>query len=377
MCPLVSSASLLSRVPTLTCRIPSALCGLYGIRPSFGRLPYVGAANSMPGQNSIPSVCGPLSGSASSLKLMLKSVLSQQPWLYDPAVVELPWREDQATPPSKVTIGLYLSDGIVAPLPPVRRAFETVKAALTKSGVELIEWQPPSHGVATELARVAFLADGGTDIFHHIGLSGEPLNWRVAELYGNEATTPMPADKLYEYNLELFQFRRDYMDYWNSTAALTASGRPVDAILTPVLPCAGIEFKKAAYIGYTPWVNTLDYTSAVFPVTKVDPAVDVLEEGYTGLNELDTRIHNECRCSVGLMQFLCLWLFLTSARRPRHPGRRARRPPAGRPASAGGEDPRPDGDDCRPPGQGVDNCGLDCGTSKTERRGPEQQTSVL
>ncbi len=39
-------------------RIPAAFNGLYGIRPSSGRLPYEGMANSMDGQNSILSVVG-------------------------------------------------------------------------------------------------------------------------------------------------------------------------------------------------------------------------------------------------------------------------------------------------------------------------------
>src|ERR1700761_7060454 len=97
------------------CRIPSAFNGLYGIRPSFGRLPYVGAANSMPGQNTIPSVCGPLATTSGALKLMLKSTLSQKPWLHDPAVVDMPWREELAslssTDGAKLAFGFYPSDG--------------------------------------------------------------------------------------------------------------------------------------------------------------------------------------------------------------------------------------------------------------------------
>ncbi|KJR81677.1 amidase [Sporothrix schenckii 1099-18] len=283
-------------------RIPSAFNGLYGIRPSFGRLPYAGAANSMPGQNSVPSVCGPLAGSAATLKLVLKSVLAQQPWLYDPAIVELPWRDNLAAalPATAaelgqvLTFGLWEGDDQVAPTPPVKRAFATVKALIETLGHQTIEWTPPSHTRATELAMQAFIADGGIDIHYHIGLSGEPLQWRVAELYGTAPKAPTTADQLFDGNLELFQYRRDYMDYWNSTAALTKSGRPVDAILAPVAPGAAVELdNKNFHVGYTPWVNTLDYTAAVFPVTRVDPAIDVVEKDYTPLNDLDKAIHEE------------------------------------------------------------------------------------
>jgi amidase len=136
--------------------MPAAFNGLYGIRPSFGRLPYLGAANSMPGQNTIPSVCGPLASSARALKLMFRSTLAQQPWLHDPAVVEMPWREDiVVNPPAnggKLCFGLFASDDVVAPLPPVKRALEIVKDLIRKMGHEIIEWAPPSHQRAMEIA---------------------------------------------------------------------------------------------------------------------------------------------------------------------------------------------------------------------------------
>lgn len=46
-------------------------------------------------------------------------------------------------------------------------------------------------------------------------------------------------------------------------------------------------------------MNTLDYTAAVFPVTKVDPAIDLVEEDYTPLNDLDKAIHEECKSASG------------------------------------------------------------------------------
>lgn len=46
-------------------RIPAAFNFLYGIRPSHGRVPYGGMANSMAGQETVHSVVGPLGHSAS------------------------------------------------------------------------------------------------------------------------------------------------------------------------------------------------------------------------------------------------------------------------------------------------------------------------
>ena len=63
-------------------RIPAAFNGLFGIRPSSGRLPYEGMANSMDGQNSVLSVVGPIATTARSVKLAVQAILSQSPHLY-------------------------------------------------------------------------------------------------------------------------------------------------------------------------------------------------------------------------------------------------------------------------------------------------------
>ena len=126
-------------------RIPAAFNGLYGIRPSVGRLPYEGMANSMDGQNSVLSVVGPLSHSAASLRLMFKSLLSQQPWLHDPLVHEIPWRDEleqqvidlvasTQSGTDKLAFGVLKHDGVVTPHPPVRRAMDIVVKTLEKLG---------------------------------------------------------------------------------------------------------------------------------------------------------------------------------------------------------------------------------------------------
>lgn len=126
-------------------RIPAAFNGLYGIRPSAGRLPYEGMANSMDGQNSVLSVVGPLSHSAASLRLMCKAILSQEPWLHDPLVHEIPWRDEQEqqvidliasakTGGTKLAFGIMKHDGTVTPHPPVQRAMDIVVKTLEKLG---------------------------------------------------------------------------------------------------------------------------------------------------------------------------------------------------------------------------------------------------
>lgn len=106
-------------------RIPSAFNFLYGLRPSHGRLPYAGMANSMEGQETIHSVCGPLCHSIQDMKLFVTSVLAEKPWNHDSKVVPLPWRqteEDEVKAKIKsgdLVLGFYNCDGNVSLISPL------------------------------------------------------------------------------------------------------------------------------------------------------------------------------------------------------------------------------------------------------------------
>ena len=43
-----------------------------------------------------------------------------------------------------------------------------------------------------------------------------------------------------------------------------------------------------------PWVNTLDYTAVVVPISKVDSNIDKAEKDYHPLNEKDRLIWEQC-----------------------------------------------------------------------------------
>lgn len=65
----------------------------------------------------------------------------------------------------------------------------------------------------------------------------------------------------------------------------------VDVILCPVGPGAAPPLDCARYWGYTSQWNILDYPALVFPVTKVDTAVDKIDESYKPRNEKDEYNH--------------------------------------------------------------------------------------
>ncbi|MCJ1303695.1 Acetamidase [Hypocenomyce scalaris] len=282
-------------------RIPAAFNGLYGIRPSVGRLPYEGMANSMDGQNSVLSVVGPLSHSAASLRLMFKSLLSQQPWLHDPLVLEIPWRDEleqqvidlvasTKSGTNKLAFGILKHDGVVTPHPPVRRAMDIVVKTLEKLGHKTIEWKPPSHKHGNDICHTTWSYDGGANVHSDFALSGEPVAEQVSQSYGTEPIDEASASKIARTNVEKREYQKEYMEYWNSTRDLTGTGRPADAFIMPLAPFAAARPKAYSYYGYSTVINTLDYTSCVIPVTIADKSIDELDKGFKPANAEDKRV---------------------------------------------------------------------------------------
>ena len=117
------------------------MTGIYGFRPSYHRIPYEGSANSLEGQDSLPSVLGPLSTDLSGIKLFMQVVISHKPWLKDPRALRKHWNEDEYRLTEhgggkKLTFGILWHDGLIVPQPPVIRALEMTKDAVIAAGHE-------------------------------------------------------------------------------------------------------------------------------------------------------------------------------------------------------------------------------------------------
>lgn len=123
---------------------PCAYNGLFGLRPSNGRIPYYRMLNSCEGQEIIPSVVGPMTHSAKSLELITKTVVDSQPWLKDPQCLPIPWREEEANGIKngrKLRIGIMHWDNVILPQPPIRKALKDVEEKLKAAGHEIVEWK--------------------------------------------------------------------------------------------------------------------------------------------------------------------------------------------------------------------------------------------
>ena len=190
----------------------------------------------MMGQEVLPSVLGPISVSLDGLSVFLKAVLAGQPWRLDPLALRLPWNEGEyqlashGGPTAKLVFALQWDDGHVKPHAPYARALQMTKDALIKAGHEVVEWVPYKSGEGYEILTELYFADGLEDVNASCALSGEPL---ITPLAPKEPKS-LSTFEYWQLTRRRNAYIKGHLDHWEATKEVTGTGRPVDAIISPV-----------------------------------------------------------------------------------------------------------------------------------------------
>ncbi|KAF2728866.1 amidase signature enzyme [Polyplosphaeria fusca] len=272
-------------------RIPSHMLGLYGLKPSSTRLPYSGVSVSTEGQEHVPSVIGPMARNVQSLVAATKAIVDSAPWLLDPKCNPLSWRSDvfndvQSRP---LVVALMLDDGVVKPHPPVSRVVEEVAEKLRTAGHELVTWRPGTlHQECIDIMDRFYTVDGGEDIRRDVQAGGEPFIPHVENLVNRGK--PISVYQYWQLNKEKVAAQKRFLDLWNSTTS-TATGKPIDVLLTPVMPHTALPHRKCRWVGYTKIFNFVDYSAVVIPGGRVSKTLDSAStadmSSYKPRNDLD------------------------------------------------------------------------------------------
>ncbi|KAJ7259576.1 general amidase [Mycena haematopus] len=290
-------------------RIPSSFCGLYTLRPCYGRLPYSGAMNALEGQESISSVLGPMANSLSGVKIFTKAILDAKPWLKDPLVLRKGWDEDEYRLVNhgnggQLCFAIMWDNGVVKPHPPLHRAMKLAKQALEAAGHKVIDWEPHRHLEIYKNAETIFAADGGHDYRqqcdgfepliqtmspstdkHEFALDEPLVKGLVGEPYHRT------AHELWQLHTEKRELRKSHLDHWRATVSRTGTGRPVDAIIAPAVAYTAVPHGLNTDSFYTTLCNALDYACTVFPVTIVDSDIDDPHPPHRFYNHEDEHIY--------------------------------------------------------------------------------------
>jgi len=150
-------------------RNPAHCCGICGIMPTPGRVPYEGAFDPNNREDGIKSVAGPLARSVDDLALALRVLAADA---IEPRTVEM----------QQLRVGFYVHNGIFAASPALRRAVNEAQAALAALGVAVEAFEPPRPSEAFRIYLAMLGSDGAA--LQGDALRGSKRDPRVNMLIG-------------------------------------------------------------------------------------------------------------------------------------------------------------------------------------------------
>lgn len=243
-------------------RIPAMCNGLYGIKPSAQRVPYVGqesGAREGASKIGLTASAGPIAISMRDCELFLRGVSNARPWDRDPSLAYGLW-DEQGSMQEKPLLGVLRTDGVVSPLPPINKILDETVAALRTSGVEVIEISAPAFKKTQSLANKFFGVEGGNTVFDLLESTGEPLiNWLSNRMRRGKI---MPTDRLIDIQAQRTELETEMLKIWRDPK----TGRKVDAVICPVAPHPVPPIDRWNGVGYTSSFVLTDYPAGTLPV---------------------------------------------------------------------------------------------------------------
>ena len=159
-------------------RIPAHFCGIFGFKPTPGRLTYKGvipaSSRDEIGESHIASTIGPLARCTDDLVLVVRALLQERAWLDDPQLARQPWREERFTDKKRLTIGYYTNDNWFTPAPACIRAVNEAAEVLRQLGHTVVPYTPIDVPEAVRLFNSMVGADNNRHFLEV--LEGEAIN---------------------------------------------------------------------------------------------------------------------------------------------------------------------------------------------------------
>ncbi|KIL93642.1 amidase [Fusarium avenaceum] len=255
-------------------RAPSMLNGIFGFKPTAGRMPWAKQQNLIPkGWASILPTLGPMGHSARDLTLFTKTVIQSRPWLRDATALAIPWHD--APKKKSLTIGLWLGDPAFPVSPPITRALTAAREKLKQAGHDIKVLQSaPAVLPGTQITMRSFSLDFEGVVFKYLAAAEE------APIPDLAATAPQQwlpeghvADlkEVWNVNAAVQDYREEWMKVWRDG--------DLDVLLCPASRTTAVPHGQFGPVYYTMLWNLLDFPSSVIPLGKADASLDS-KDGY-------------------------------------------------------------------------------------------------
>jgi fatty acid amide hydrolase len=243
-------------------RHPAHSCGIFGLKPTSGRLTTAGTAEDRiyEGQEGVLNQPGPIARRVADLELALE-------------VLCRPSREATFLPPlplgdrvdvRSLRVGICADNGLFRPSPAIRRAVVEAGRELEGDGMHVEEFALPRPRAAWRIYNDLFLADGHASLRRFVGDS--ELDPRVERAL-RTTTEPMPASRYLELIAARNAYRVEFVEALDE--------HDLHAILCPPDGLPALTHGAGDGLGdaqsYAALFNLLGLPAGVVPATSVRP----------------------------------------------------------------------------------------------------------
>lgn len=286
-------------------RIPSHFCGIYSLKPSYGRISTGPYKTYREGQESVKAVAGPMARSVKDLELFMRSCVNK----CDPSILPMPFVSKSKKVKLKIAYATKMS--FVPTSPACERAVLIAVSSVKKQGHKVFEFVIPDYIDELLVLMYGFLsADGGKGLINM--LSGEPvekvlessilslkltrLERKILSFFISDpklhsilmAMRGKSADELWQLQSRRTELSRKFHEHWMSYGDF-------DCLIFPAGALPAIKhdtFDQLSFAAsYTFLWNLLDYSVGSIPVTCVDAEKDAWPSSFVAKDALSRALH--------------------------------------------------------------------------------------
>lgn len=253
-------------------RVPAMCNGVYGFKPSNGRIPYGNQAQTSTEGSSrlgVQAVAGPIARSIEDIDLVMREVVPiSNMWGEDclPGAWSPTLSRSGSGKNGEFVIGVLRSDGNCELLPPISKILTEVGQKLRATrGVEVIELPTPQAWTKCQSLMSKLMGiDGGSVMADMINSTGEPVvPWMQTRM---RVGSPKSLREVAELQTRRALLERQMLDVWNETDSNGMKRRRIDAIICPLAAHPVPEIERYNAVGYTSSFVMLDYPAGVLPI---------------------------------------------------------------------------------------------------------------
>jgi amidase len=203
-------------------RVPAHYCGVFGLRPTIGRVPVTGNWPATRASGYMDFYCvGPIGRYVEDLELVLPLIAG--PDSADPYAYAAPLSTDRSEPRG-LRVGWFDSSPEVDVTPGTEAAVAAAAALLADAGVSARRVEPPWEPNPTELFMTAVVADGGAQARADVAAAGGRHHPQFRDFLDAAADRALSAEEWFAVQRQIFELR----------AAVRRLFADVDILLCPV-----------------------------------------------------------------------------------------------------------------------------------------------